>query len=135
MGYTHYWELLSSVDETAWARICDAAKRILSEATSMGIPLQWESDVDAMPEVSTEMIRFNGVEEDGHETFLVTPNPKWDFCKTARKPYDTVVVAMLCMLEQLAEFSWSSDGDKRDHLAGKQLWGKVRQQMDLGVAA
>ena len=46
------------------------------------------------------------------------------FCKTARNPYDAVVVAILMVAEALLPgFEWSSDGDDEDDAfnAGKEL--------------
>jgi hypothetical protein len=71
------------------------------------------------------MIRFNGWKDEGHETFLVTREmpeiPDWssdksasfDFCKTARKPYDLAVCLVLLSMKRHAPESVrvSSDGD------------------------
>jgi hypothetical protein len=120
MGYTHYWNSKGFTDEQ-WEEACARAKSILQFTD---IPVQWECDVEAPPEVSHEMIRFNGVGDDGHETFIVTPTQSGEFCKTARKPYDEVVVAMLTMLEDVnPNFSFrKSDGDEEDHRAGINLY-------------
>jgi hypothetical protein len=119
MGYTHYWNSKGFTDEQ-WEEACARAKSILQFTD---IPVQWECDVEAPPEVSHEMIRFNGVEEDGYETFIVTPTQKIGFCKTARSPYDKVVVAMLTMLSEVnPNFTWTSDGDEEDHRAGINLY-------------
>src|SRR5205823_9190589 len=45
----------------------------------------------------------------------------WDFCKTARKPYDLAVTAALsylCTVPDPAAFTASSDGDGKDFLEG-----------------
>lgn len=63
----------------------------------------------------------NGVKDDGHETFLITPNPcEFEFCKTAEKPYDLIVTAILCVFAEhgKANVSVSSDGREPDWQSG-----------------
>jgi len=105
-----------------WSEIVARAKNILT--TVSNIPVQWECDVDEPPTISDDCIRFNGVEEDGHETFFIPrTGTDWEFCKTARKPYDTVVVAMLTMLNDVnPDFTWTSDGTIQDHQEGRELY-------------
>lgn len=126
MGYTHYWDASPFTDEQ-WAEVIERGKRILSCASH--IPVQFEYDTPAPPELSQECIRFNGVDEDGHETFVVGPRDTgFGFCKTARKPYDTVVVAFLVMLNDVnPDFTWSSDGEDEDHEAGRKLYEESKQ--------
>lgn len=63
-------------------------------------------------------ISFNGDESLGlaHETFSVDAHPIYiEYCKTARKPYDLMVCAVLIsMKKHLVNFSYSSDGDAQD---------------------
>ena len=77
--------------------------------------------------IDSEQIRFNGIGKDGHETFLITKKKRdlydyekqdsiqdaymhhksgggvFNFCKTAHKPYDKYVVAVLCALYNLSD--------------------------------
>ena len=47
----------------------------------------------------------------------------FEFCKTAQKPYDKYVVAMLIAVAQITDsISVSSDGDQEDWLEGLQLY-------------
>lgn len=79
---------------------------------------------------------FNGCEEQSHETFRLGAKPvdvdtPWnkgnekifDFCKTARKPYDTVVVACLAALADILgdDIEVSSDGSPEDWKDGVKL--------------
>jgi hypothetical protein len=76
------------------------------------------------PEVSKDLIRFNGLGEDGHETFLVLRDEGgFAFCKTVRKPYDALVVATLALMNHYAPGAWryKSDGDPEDWEEGLQL--------------
>lgn len=76
------------------------------------------------PEVSDDQIRFNGWKDEGHETFCFQkkmPKPQpwietkefFDFCKTARKPYDLAVGLSLLAAHKHAPntIKISSDGD------------------------
>ena len=117
MGYTHYWRHSSFSDEE-WDEICARARSILN---ATDVPLQWEYDVEQPPQVNHEAIRFNGVEDDGHETFYLEKNSKGEFCKTARKPYDEVVVALLTTIDEVADhFSWSG-GEPEQNEPGLEL--------------
>ena len=73
------------------------------------------------------MIRFNGKGEEGHETFMLTPDSQeFNFCKTAQKPYDIVVVAILCLLaHHTSGVTVSSDGGISDWTDGLALAQRV----------
>lgn len=82
-----------------------------------GIALAFEEDVPEQPEVSDTQIRFNGVGNDGHETFIlrkkIDKEDQFNFCKTAHKPYDTAVGLVLLIAKKHSPNSIrvSSDGD------------------------
>ena len=96
--------------------------------------LQREFD-DASPVVIDDnQIRFNGIDEDGHETFMLLKNDtprEWaedkdvvfNFCKTAEKPYDVYVtgVLFLAMQHLTTDIQVSSDGGVADWQAGVAL--------------
>jgi len=96
--------------------------------------LQREFD-DASPVVIDDnQIRFNGIDEDGHETFMLLKNDtprEWaedkdvvfNFCKTAEKPYDVYVtgVLFLAMQHLTTDIQVSSDGWVDDWQAGVAL--------------
>jgi len=127
MGYTHYAHQHRSFTVKEWSRICAEAKVIFFKATIDGIPLRdWDGE-GKKPTISDERIAFNGRGDDGHETFSVTsekePCPEWkeqadydregafNFCKTARKPYDPVVVSMMVMIKAVAPSAYDFDSD------------------------
>jgi len=104
--------------------VCLETFQILDYCTAKKIELAFECDIPKPPEVSNEMIRFNGVNGEGHETFIFFKKmPKeissdkssrhFYFCKTARKPYDLAVCLVLLSLAQHAPKSveLGSDGD------------------------
>lgn len=85
MGFTRYWEFerLDSEKFKDFSSIC----QLLIDR--MDISLE---DVT----VNGTQVRFNGVDEDGHETFNFSLNKGgFNFCKTATKPYDDVVCGCL----------------------------------------
>ena len=122
MGYTHYFEANRDFTEVEWNSLMAAAKSIIAETK---VPLAWERDEpDQPPEVSDKRIRFNGVDDNGYETFLLTKDAHgFDFCKTARKPYDVVVTAVLSAANAIAPGALDirSDGDPSDWVAGVGL--------------
>ena len=146
MGYTHYWQQARDFTDTEWAELTATAQRVIK---SCGVPLLFESDQIKPPQIDGERIRFNGVTRDGHETFVMTRKkrarrdyeaessdpddaenaPRFEFCKTAAKPYDVAVVAILIAASSIGGMkdsnypavSWSSDGETADHDAGRRL--------------
>ena len=79
-------------------------------------------------QIDEEEVRFNGVGDNGHETFYLsrvqfprynrTDKSKYfNFCKTARKPYDKYVVKVLILMEKYFgdDVEIDSDGDW-DHI-------------------
>jgi len=114
MGFTQYWECKRGLDTEKFKAYVKDVKKVLE-----GVDIIChENDMpETPPTIKDDLIRFNGKGEDGHETFMITPEPSdFEFCKTARKPYDKYVVA--CLI--LAKFHFgdaieiSSDGDLED---------------------
>ena len=79
--------------------------------------------------VTTGGITFNGFVDDAHETFSLPAKANqmsdFEFCKTAQKPYDVVVVASLARLSEVAGITVSSDGSAEDWEHGVKLASKV----------
>ena len=106
--YTHYYSIL---DHNEWNRIWPALvseiPRIIEAAD---VPVKLESDLPEDPLIDSERgIRFNGIGQDGHETFILQKEDvsSFDFCKTARKPYDLTVCVILLRAKQLAGDAFS----------------------------
>lgn len=129
MGYTHYWSKSRDLTDSEWEAIKAAASRILNTARNCYfISTAFECDEPSKrPQLNDEVIRFNGVGEDGHETFYLSRTVEdFAFCKTARKDYDAPAAAILIAAKQYAPdaFSWRSDGygiDARDP-SGKTIY-------------
>jgi hypothetical protein len=76
--------------------------------------------------VDGDSVRLNGYGEDSHESFFwykVCSN-SYDFCKTARKPYDVVVTALLLAAQEAygSAVTISSDGSPSEWEDGLRLF-------------
>ena len=130
MGYTHYMKTEKEIPQDRWdEEFLPAVKLILKTAQigAWNIPLAGPSGEDNTSPVCAEnRIMFNGVTADSYETMGIERMPKeFYFCKTNRKPYDCVCVAINLLAESLFDdyFSWSSDGQGEEGYdqEGKEL--------------
>lgn len=140
MGYTHYWENKGHKDDqTNFLKVVEEAKLLYSKLPehtdtaggySKELPLKLcGGNGTGEPVISNLEIFFNGDESVGldHETFAVDAHPvSFDFCKTARKPYDLMVCAVLIsMKKHLVNFKYSSDGDAEDWAPAQKFYKSV----------
>ena len=132
MGYTHYWK-----QKRVSTNYKEQANKVLTEVNVLleRIPQNSETagghyhdekivlcsgDGTGKPDISKERICFNGDEKRclDHETFHYEFNGEtsdFDFCKTARKPYDMAVcLCLLSLANHIEGFEFSSDGNKDD---------------------
>ena len=132
MGYTHYWAYDPNADEwnDAFDDIADDV-RAIADLTGIALIEYWQAETGSGPIITGTEIRFNGAGKDGHEDFeLLSAGPDaaaalvrcheihgfqgylWTFGKTARKPYDAIVCAVLIRAAQRApnSFVFASDG-------------------------
>jgi hypothetical protein len=135
IGYTHYWEpTAAALTTTAFGRLSTAASKV-AELSDVAICYEYD-EPDKAPVFKKEGIRLNGRGEDGHETFLLSLGASgFDFCKTAAKPYDVVVTAILVLADHFSEgrFNVSSDGTPEDWAEGLALARKVVPEVKLPV--
>lgn len=142
MGYTHYWYRKEGPgSRQLFQQLGTDAKRIIAVAESRGIRLgNWGGEES--PEFNERRFSFNGYGEEAHETF------SWDddadmkawqkqagfedddvfyCCKTAYKPYDAVVTAILIRAKELygEAVRVSSDGAWPDWADGRNLYEAV----------
>jgi hypothetical protein len=126
MGYTHYYEITRDIPENSWMtflglcrKICDARRNDIC----------WESNYPTEPpELTPATIRFNGRGDNSHETFLLDRYSRgFTFCKTARKPYDDVVTAILLAAHYCFgdDIEISSDGYADEWGPGQNLLAEV----------
>jgi hypothetical protein len=102
MGYTHYLELKSKKD----VNLEDVQKDVQEVLINNSNLIQRECDNDSAPACYIDSndgltIAFNGIGDMGHDTFYFNTNDlTYNFCKTARKPYDEVVCKVLLILKK-----------------------------------
>lgn len=125
MGYTHYFKT-KKVSQEKFKELVQTAKKLHDNlpkfSTSAGgyyttDPLSIRDGLgEGKPEFSNNMIDFNGnasLDLD-HETFRIENKNENSFCKTARKPYDLLVVAVLIAASQITGLTFSSDAFNQD---------------------
>lgn len=106
MGYTHYYQ--SNKPVTGYEKAVPTISKILNKYKNI---IQYEYDVNEPAECNADRICFNGLGNEGHETFIFNKMSGFKFCKTARKAYDIVVCEVLLALNWYCpELKVSSDG-------------------------
>ena len=103
MGYTRCWNVNENELSKGFSPLfINRVKKIVDEAQNKGIIIRnWEGIGE--PEINEEIISINGNYYEGldHESFTISSkNSKPWGCKTARKPYDAVVHAILILAEE-----------------------------------
>ena len=157
MGYTHFYEIM---DESVDLRVVEVGRDIAEVIRRCEILIgDANGTPDSAPEISSAAIKFNGVKPDNYERFNYPPDFEFnrhqglktgfEFCKTARRPYDIVVCAeMLALKHHLGDaVHISSDGSRkesgwRDAIAlhdyifrdrdGETLAGQIRKDFLMG---
>lgn len=157
MGYTHYWNFkqppvkLNSLVEKRYQlaiRQCNKIIRAYSKINGglsgynahtigdkyKGIKLNGKGDLMhedfIMRETFLDNFHNYSLDDWRHERYN-----GFNFCKTARKPYDTVVVACLIVLQHYLK-DWikvSSDGDELDWELGLRLAKRVLKLKRLSI--
>jgi len=119
MGYTHYMKTdnWNRQDEMGWEKALPIIRKIFKDHSNL---IQRDYEDERKPLCSKKKIWFNGIGEDGHESFVLNnqtsqygfpPNESFAFCKTARKPYDIVVCEVLLVMNAYCpHLAISSDG-------------------------
>ena len=137
MGYTHYWYRPEVIAPAEWRAFVKDAEKIIAASPVPLAPISHVgSNLHEFTKLSLGQVRTNGAEPDDYETFLVeritrrTFNAKGDlvfeFCKTEHRPYDVVVVALLCALKaRVPATIIKSDGKPRDLELGIALYETV----------
>jgi hypothetical protein len=130
MGYTHYFDQVRSFTDDEWSKITERAKDILSQEKNI---INHDPKSDQKLTIDDEVIRFNGIGDESHETFYLPkdkpeedeylidgktvqelhPGPYFHFCKTAGKDYDKYVTAILIIANGISKdaLKVESDGD------------------------
>ena len=115
MGYSHYWKIEEDMTVQEFKHLQSIAAKI-AEASDAPVGLSINTH-PLYPSITVE-----GMASDAHETFYLTSKAvKFEFCKTARKPYDEVVVGILDYADALGLLKFTSDGNPDDLAAGERL--------------
>lgn len=145
MGYTHYWSFKKPKSIKGTHQEIEA-KYQLAVRQCQRIVKAYNKDIKAKDSKHSDRLSgysahtkvndylglaFNGTQDLSHETFILrdhwSANDDFNFCKTAQKPYDIVVVACLVTLQyylgDLIEVS--SDGNASEWVDGLKLARKV----------
>jgi hypothetical protein len=144
MGYTHYFYTVPSLGKSNFKIFAKVANNILSTEEAKATICYERDKVNKKPEITNEVVRFNGKGDDGHETFMFSRETEvrsyqedktmaFNFCKTAQKSYDKYVVACLILAKLYFgnDVKISSDGDLEDWEEGKQLVENELGEFDL----
>ena len=77
---------------------------------------------------------FNGIAENAHESFCLSLDDGFGFCKTAEKPYDIFVKAALVIaqlsLDDNDDLQVSCDGSKMDWVQAMLLVSEIMGEID-----
>jgi len=143
MGYTHYWNFKKNPKDCKdgskkFAKAVELLKKCLKKVpTEIEVEnYDWKNNTtstikvpfvlkggngEGKPKFTDELVCFNGDASMGYdyETCCLALNNdeyEFDFCKTARQPYDVAVcLTLLCFKETFGDdFSYSSDGNEND---------------------
>lgn len=131
MGYTHYF-----ADLKVNAALADFAKDAVKES---GVAICGATGGEK-PVINPTSIQLNGSakKEEDYESFVLPANGFGGFCKTARRPYDSVVTAILidAIVEKVDGWeNISSDGDIDDWIesGGVDLFSRVYEKHGKSV--
>jgi hypothetical protein len=139
MGYTNYWLPKKLNKDEIPAQFWKDAEEILDIIISKGVVLA-TGDGQYVLSTGQEIIKesndkegqeypaiyFNGYargeEDHSYETFGLVFDGDWNFCKTAREPYDIAVKCILMLADEYDLLkmdeddghTWSFDGRKED---------------------
>lgn len=139
MGYTHYWERPLELEKERFSLLSNEVKKLFEASKELGIKLSDGLDKKPEPFVDEEDIWFNGRGDESHESFhlprIFTPQ-EWmkpskaelyfSFCKTARKPYDLTVMAVLIAFKYHFEgVTVTSDGKEDNWAPAKEMCNQL----------
>lgn len=130
MGYTNYWQTKELTEEEIPAQFWDDAEKVLDKIIASGVKLaagngvfKFESGHEVindtlMSDQKYPSICFNGLGEEAYETFVLVFDGDWNFCKTARLPYD---LAVKCILMLATKYNLLANKNE-DDISGEDYW-------------
>lgn len=145
MGYTHYWKTSEPFTAQQWEDLEQFARTAIrmlpKHSESAGGFYKKAPLVVAMGVAAKRHIRIDGSGryeglDLSHESFVFENAPtEFDFCKTARKPYDLMVCAVLIQARILLPrgVAISTDGVAEDWLPALEFHNRVAGRATPGV--
>jgi len=146
MGYTHYWEFkkpkkgtADKIEATYQSAIKECARIVKAYYAVNGGLSGFTAHT---PIGKYGGLQVNGKGDDAHEEFSLREHYRqnfdeesFGFCKTARKPYDIVVVACLIVLKHRLKdlIDISSDGYSDNWKEGLRLAKNVLKLKNLSI--
>ena len=136
MGYTHYCYKAKELDQTKWDNFITDFEKVLPFFEQY---LDKDTSDNQYLQYTSEKLWFNGIGENGHETFALmrvedkdssigygreNSNAKhFMFCKTAQKNYDIAVTCALIIAKHHFgdDVAVSSDGGNAEWAEAKEL--------------
>lgn len=139
MGYTHYWEFKQMPKEIEGGLEMFKKSVKATQDCIAQVPAQLPTDDDeekfvpfklcggngkGEPKFNNVVVCFNGDAENKHDyetCHLAIDDIGFDFCKTARMPYDVAVcITLICFKHYFRNnFEYSSNGDIKN---GEEGW-------------
>ena len=129
MGYTHYFKQNKPVSDQQWTAFGKDAKVVLEHIQNkLGIVLVSNDSNVAI--IDSERVNLNGDDtcDLDHETFYLAKDYReFNFCKTARKPYDLAVCSLLLLAHEHmpVHHDIGSDGDFAEWQDAMELNAKI----------
>lgn len=134
MGYTHYWHFSKPIKQIEnGENKFKKAVALFKKGLKLMPDIQLGNGVGVdKPIITDTKLVFNGRADKGedYETFAICVDNEdrydYDFCKTARRPYDPAVcLALLCFQKAFTgSFGYSSDGN-----IDEEGWSKALEIM------
>jgi len=120
MGYSHYFKNKPAFTDSQWAALTDDVKKLIKNSN---VPLgDANGEIGSKPVFNTRHIMFNGIGDDSHETAVVYKGAsEFEFCKTARKPYDSVVVEFYKLIRKHAPSTILNSDGGDEVFGGKKI--------------
>ena len=112
MGYTLYWKIAKIPTQAAVRKVLSEVPVIKALSGSIPLTGDFEGNRNVPPIFTEQLIDFNGADGDSHENFTIdfTTTTNFNFCKTARKPYDFFAsLLLISCANNIDGFTFTSD--------------------------
>ena len=122
MGFTRYWNRTKKkINKDFVVKVCE----IIADCDKKGIAIRngWG---EGNPVVTLDLISLNGNSEHQleHESFVIDQKVGFNFCKTARKPYDYAVREILKYAEENGFVTDVQDDGENDEIISDEEYLK-----------